>query len=127
MKEIVVLWSHTGDPTIPPLVCPDTCRTVKEVVIDFQNARGTDKYRFTFSEEILNDINGNDSSLTIDGLPLEEFVPLPDPSKYCGMACEGCGTGNQGDGRSCNRIYEQIPESVLRLALSKALERRTTR
>ena len=126
MNEIVVLWSHSADPTIPPLVCPDTCRTVKEVVIDFQNARGTDIYRFTFSEEILKGKNSNDSSLTIDGLPLEELVPLPDPSKYCGMACEGCGTGNQGEERSCSRNYEQIPESVLKLALSKALERRIT-
>ncbi|ADN35088.1 hypothetical protein Mpet_0314 [Methanolacinia petrolearia DSM 11571] len=126
MKEILVLWSHADDPAIPPLVCPDTCRTVKEVVIDFQNARGTDKCRITFSEEILKGKKGNDSSLTIDGLPLEELVPLPDPSKYCGMACEGCGTGKKGEERSCSRIYEQIPESVLRLALSKALEKRIT-
>lgn len=126
MKEILVLWSHDDDPTIPPPFCPDTCRTLKEVIADFQRLSGTDEFRFTFSEEISNDGAGKSGSITIDGLPLEELVPLPDPSKYCGMACEGCGTGNQGERTSCSRIYEQIPESVLRLALSKALDRRTT-
>lgn len=120
MKEIVVLWSHAGDPTIPPPVCPDTCRTVRQVVEDFKCGFGSDKLSFIYSEEIITGKTDNSGMLTVDGRPLEELVPLPDPSKYCGMACEGCGPGNTGGISSCKRLYEQVPESVLRLALSKA-------
>lgn len=125
MKEIKVLWSHADDPTIPPLVCTDTGRTVREVVADFRKDFNGDKFHTTYSEEIIPDSKDNCNRLTIDGTALEDLVPLPDPSKYCGMVCDGCGTENSGGPASCSRIYEQVPESVLRLALSKATERRT--
>lgn len=124
MNEIIVLWSHPDDPTIPPLVCPDTCRTVKEVVADFRKGKNSQDLTFSYIEEISTGKEGGSSRLTIDGTPLEELVPLPDPSKYCGMACDGCGSGEKSGVTSCNRIYEQIPESVLRLALAKATEHR---
>lgn len=118
MKEIIVLWLHEEDPTTPPPICPDTGRTVREVVADFDITCKGQNLRFVYSEEILPE--ESDSRMTIDGIPLEELVPLPDPSKYCGMACEGCGTGENSESSVCSRVYDRIPESVLRLALSKA-------
>ncbi len=119
MKEIIVLWSHPDDPTIPPPACPDTCRSIAEVVSDFREIFGGRNITFSYVEEICLGNEGTPGRLTVDGTPLEELVPLPDPSKYCGMACDGCGQGGNGI-KSCSRIYEQIPESVLRLALSRA-------
>ncbi len=118
MNKIVVLWSHPDDPTIPPPVCPDTCRSVKEVVANYRDACIGRDLTFSYVEEISPDISSC-GRLTIDGIPLEELVPLPDPSKYCGMACDGCRSGDAPAASSCKRMYEQIPESVLRLALSK--------
>ncbi|MDD4127026.1 MAG: hypothetical protein PHV39_05000, partial [Methanomicrobium sp.] len=57
--------------------------------------------------------------LTINDKTLEELVPFPDPSKYCGMSCDSC-SGSPGDNSGCSRIYTEIPESVLRLAIKKA-------
>jgi len=127
MNEIVVLWSHPDDPTIPPLVCPDTCRTVKEVVEEFQKGKNGHELSLRFREETSPDKERGSFRLTIDGAPLEELVPLPDPSKYCGVACKGCGTGERRETTSCSRVYEQIPESVLRLALAKATEQKLNR
>ncbi|WOF16907.1 DUF2703 domain-containing protein [Methanoplanus sp. FWC-SCC4] len=121
MKEILIQLRCKDDPTQPPLRCPDTGRTVKEVTEDLKTiAEGkgfslklqetTDKISERFEESLM----------AINGLSLEEITPLPDPRKYCGMACSGCGGG---DNDSCQQgFYREIPESVLRLAVMKQMK-----
>lgn len=127
MNEIIVLWSHPYNPTIPPLICPDTGKSVKEVVADFRDIYSGRDITFNFMEEICPDKDEGSGRLIIDDIPLEDLVPLHDPSKYCGMSCGGCGSEDKQGETSCGRIYEQIPESVLRLALSKATNKRLSR
>lgn len=124
MKEILVIWAKGDDPTAPPAVCPDTFKTVKEVVDETRLSSGGEDVIFRFEEDISPGHGG--SILTIDGIALEELVPLPDPSKYCGFSCDDCSSGGVSGRKECPKAYEQVPESVLRLALAKASERIVT-
>lgn len=119
MREIkVLLLKNPLSPGGMPL-CSDTIRHPKEAVSDMQNLLSKDNIKITFEEREAEIPKNMAFLLTINNKTLEELVPLPDPSKYCGMSCSGC-SGESGDNSGCSRIYTQVPESVLRLAIKKA-------
>ncbi|UUX93782.1 arsenate reductase/protein-tyrosine-phosphatase family protein [Methanoplanus endosymbiosus] len=118
-RLITVTVFVPDDPLKPPFRSPDTGRSLSEVVRDISTMMKNQGFEIRY-EERPEDENRTKSLLLINSRPIEDFVPLPDPSKYCGMACADCG-GSRSDA-PCSRIYENIPESVLRLAVKKAAD-----
>jgi len=125
MKDVKIVLLKSGDPTVFPPVCSDTMKSLKDAVSEI-SAIYRDSASFTY-EEIEGASDEGRHIVTINGRRLEELVPIPDPSKYCGMACAGCGGGGSGtegdvvEGPHCAGIYRNIPESVLRLAVKKEI------
>jgi arsenate reductase len=118
-RPVTVTVYVSGDPSEPPLRCPDTDRLLSEVVKDTDSIMKKQGFEIRYEERPKSE-NTTESLLLIDNRPIEQLVPLPDPSKYCGMACAEC-SGKPAD-TPCSRIYENIPESVLRLAVKKAAD-----
>lgn len=118
-RPVTVTVFISGDPSEPPLRCPDTGRMLKEVVNDINAIMEKQGFKIRYEERPESE-NTTESLLLIDNRPIEKLVPLPDPSKYCGMACADC--SGKSAGTPCSRIYENIPESVLRLAVKKAAD-----
>jgi len=116
-RSITVTVFVPDDPVKPPFRCPDTGRLLSEVVKDINIIMKNQGFEIKYGERP-EDENTTKSLLLIDNRPIEDFVPLPNPAKYCGIACTDC--GGKGSGTPCSRIYENIPESVLRLAVKKA-------
>ncbi len=123
MKDVKIVLLKSSDPTVFPPVCSDTMKSLKDAVSEIA-AIYRDNASFTYEE--MESASGEGRHIvTINGKRLEELVPIPDPSKYCGMACAGCGSGSNGgdavEGPHCAGIYRNIPESVLRLAVKKEI------
>ncbi|EHQ35117.1 arsenate reductase/protein-tyrosine-phosphatase family protein [Methanoplanus limicola] len=118
-RPVTVTVFVSGDPSGPPLRCPDTGRSLSEVIKDTDIIMKKQGFVIRYEERPESE-NTTESLLLIGGRPIEDLVPLPDPSKYCGMACADC--GGKPAGTTCSRIYEYIPESVLRLAVKKAAD-----
>ena len=126
MKDVKIVLLKSGDPTVFPPVCSDTMKSIRDAVGEIAAIYRADAV-FTYEEREAASQEGR-HIVTINGKRLEELVPIPDPSKYCGMACAGCGgsgrTSEESDrdvveGPHCAGIYRIIPESVLRLAVKK--------
>jgi len=118
MNDLVVEWSHpVMVPPAPPVRCSDTDRAVSQVVYEMKGLFSSHGCEISFVETDYKE--GEDkhrSILNFNGKALEEVVPFADPRKYCGLSCSGCGS----DEENCTRRYENIPESVLRLAILRA-------
>lgn len=118
MSDIkVVILKNPLNPGFMPL-CPDTMRHPKEAVSDMEKMLSKDNITITLEERESEIPKDQAFMVIINDKTLEELVPLPDPSKYCGMSCEGCSTDTDNSG--CRRGYIEVPESVLRLAIKKA-------
>ena len=117
MQEIKIRLIKKFDPISPPLMCPDTMRNVKDVISDIKQMMSKDGIEISFEEKDTNSDDERSPVIIINEKTLEELVPLPNPAKYCGFSCKGC---NSDSDSRCLRIYKEIPESVLRLAVKKA-------
>jgi len=119
MKELKITLIKSSDPVSPPVICPDTMRNLKDVIPDIKLIMSKRDIEVFYDEET-KDFKGEIiPAIIINGKTLEELVPLPNPAKYCGVPCAGCSSNSDS---KCQRIYKEIPESVLRLAVKKAAE-----
>ncbi|MBP2133521.1 hypothetical protein J2128_001475 [Methanomicrobium sp. W14] len=119
MKQIdVVLLKNPSRKGYMP-VCSDTLRSPRDVSYDMSSFLAGKGIEINFSEKEENIDGERAFQILINEKTLEELVPLPDPSKYCGMSCESCGSAKKNFESSCPRFYTEVPESVLRLAIRK--------
>jgi ferredoxin len=120
-KIFRIEWRHADEPGAGMARCSDSGRLVQDVLGDIALLLGARGVPATV-EERLCPAGTIDRPVVVlfDGILLEEVVPVrvkKSPCAACG-ACAGdepvCPTGEQ------ERIYRDLPESVLRLAALKA-------
>ncbi|MDD3977209.1 MAG: hypothetical protein PHI15_03515 [Methanomicrobium sp.] len=121
MKEVKVkVLKNAYNPGAMP-ICPDTGRHPKLVASEMNKLLKEDNIEVSYEEKEAEIPKNLLFLITVNDKTLEELVPLPDPSKYCGMSCDSCGgISSSGGSQGCVRGYNEVPESVLRLAIKKA-------
>ncbi|MDD3406486.1 MAG: arsenate reductase ArsC [Methanomicrobium sp.] len=114
--RVLLLKNPDGTGIVP--ICSDTQRHPGDVASDMNKILSKEDISVVYEEREAQIPKNLSYLLTVDDKTLEELVPLPDPSKYCGMSCDSC--GGTASGQGCTGMYTEIPESVLRLAIKKA-------
>jgi arsenate reductase len=120
-KLEIVLHSQEENGMQMPFFCSDTLRPVGDVAEEMGRMVAEHGWELSF-QRVAAEAGEPPLLLLLNNMPLEEFVPLPNPDKYCGMSCSDCaGSGcGPGTGSGGCRRYESLPESVFRLAILKA-------
>jgi hypothetical protein len=119
--DLHIEWCHPDEPGAAVLFCSDTARPLTAVVADIREMLKARGVRVDFSERACPAGEMNRPGVVLlNGIPLEKVVPLREkksPCAFCGV-CDGserdCATGER------DRLYHDIPESVLRLAALRA-------
>jgi hypothetical protein len=117
--EIVLRFQGEGGMQIP-FFCSDTLRPVEDVAEEMGRIVAEKGIELSF-HRVAAEAGDPPLLLLLNDIPLEKIVPLPNPDKYCGMACADCGGSACGPaaGMGACRRYDLLPESIFRLAILK--------
>lgn len=120
MKQLVVEWRHLEVGGETCVRCADTGRTLEAVISDLQPAMRDKGIELTYQERTLTPEEiAQSNSVFINGVPLEQIVPGVTASENECPSCSSL-TGQQSCCRTVSyrgRIYEDVPETLLRQAI----------
>lgn len=119
-EGVALTLMHSPDEGMLPVICPDTGRPLAAVITDLQSLLGEDGISLTFEETVTALPPGRMRLLLINEKPLEEIVAPRTPHS----PCAGCPFSGEEPGEcgECGgeAFWDEIPESVIRLAVLKA-------
>jgi hypothetical protein len=119
-EEFLLVLEHSPDEGMLPLICPDTGRPLGTVIADLHSLLEERGIALSFEETVATTPPGRSRRLLVDGRPLEEIVAPHKSHRPC-AGCTCCG-GEPAECGECGdeAVWEDLPESVIRLAVLKA-------
>ena len=124
MKELTIEWRHYDREGATCLRCSTTGKTLQEAVAELQREMAPRGVHISFIETKLTEGGIPESNMILfDDIPLEELLAGARASENLCASC-ACLTGRETSCRTVEyrgKIYEEIPEELIRKAVDKVL------
>ncbi len=128
MKELTIEWRHYDKEGATCLRCSATGKTLQEVVAELQREVAPQGVQISFTETKLTEGEISQSNvILLNGTPLEELLTGAKASENLCTSC-ACLVGRETSCRTVEyqgKIYEEIPEKLIREAVGKLLGAKT--
>ncbi len=124
MNQLNIEWRHLDVDGDTCLRCSETGKTLKQVVEELRRLLARKGVSLRFTERRLPPSQLEQSNLILlNGTPLEDVLEGAKASESCCRSC-ACLTGREAYCRTVEyqgRVYEEIPEDLIRLAVATVL------